>query len=462
MVVAVEESSARMTIAPRPMTAIRSVLAAALLAAVALGIGWRSLDYAWHWDDLHLIRPYSAVEVAKSLVGTWDPDNIETKGFRPGTVVFNDIRARLFGESVRGHRVFLVLLFSIYLVSLGALVGRLGGPWWVGLLAGVLTLCSKNSFYHYVWIADGIHLVPALAFVAAAHLLLAYLDRGTGPVAALSAVLMLLALAAREDALALYPALVIIGAAYLRLFERPREAYVRLARYAGLLAVTFLLVWVWRLMTVPSAPNFRVNRLVVDGLLTHVHWAVCLSGQAGTAPHWFVGACAILCVTAMFLPRTQRLHSLMWLALAAITCLPGAVRIRANLLLFPISFYAIFVMLVVAGIARTSRTAAAVALMVLAIAAGVSVRASRLEQLSLHPMSSDHIFRDWQAVYSRIRFSSMPPDRERATKATLARFGIVDDTFDFKRWERDLRQQGRVGVIEDGGAFVPETYFLTP
>jgi hypothetical protein len=129
---------------------------------------------------------------------------------------------------------------------------------------------------------------------------------------------------------------------------------------------------------------------------------------------------------------------------------------------FPISFYAIFVMLVVAGIARTSRTAAAVALMVVAVGAGVSVRANRLEQLSLHPMSSNHIFRDWQAVYSRIRFSTIPPDRERATRAALARLGIVDDTFDFKRWERGLRQQGRVGVVEDGGPFVPEKNFLTP
>ena len=458
----VPDSSDRTAAALRGMTGVQSVLFAVVLAAVALLVGWRSLDYEWHFDDLHLIRPYSAVEVAKSFVGTWDPDNIETKGFRPGTVVFNDVRARVFGESVRGHRVFLTLLFSIYLVSLGALVGRLGGPWWAGLLAGVLTLCSKNSFYHYVWISDGIHLVPALLFVAAAHLLLAYLDRGAHVLAALSAVLVLLALGAREDALALYPVLLVIGVAYLRLFERPREAYTRLARYAGLLAVTFVPFWVWRLLMVPSAPNFRVNRLVVDGPLTHFRWTVCLSGQSGTAPDWFLVAFVVLLAAAMFLPRTQRLHSLMWLTLAAITCLPGAVRIRANLLLFAISFYAIVVMLVVAGVARTSRTAGAVALMVLAIAAGVSVRASRLEQLTRHPMSSDHIFRDWQAVYSEIRFSSIPPDRERAIKATLARLGIVDGTFDFKRWERDLRQQGRVGIVEDGGAFVPEKYFLTP
>jgi len=370
----------------------------------------------------------------------------------------------MFGESVRGHRVFLMLLFSIYLVSLGALVGRLGGPWWVGLLAGVLTRCSKNSVHHDVWIADGIHLVPALFFVAAAHLLLAYLDRGARWPGALSAGLVLLALAAGEDALAPYPVLLIIGVAYLRLFERPREPYARLARYAGFLAISCLPFWVWRLLMVPSAPNVRVNRLLVDGPLTHFRWTVCLSGQSGTAPNWFLVAFVVLLAAATCLPRTQRVHSLMWLALAAITCLPGAVRIRANLLLFPISFYAIFVMLVVAGVAGvagTSRRAAAVALAVLAIAAGVSVRASRLEQFTLHPMSSDHIFRDRQAVYSRIRFSSIPPDRERGIKTWLARFGMVDDTFDFKRWERDLRQQGRVGVIEDGGACVPEKYFLT-
>ena len=459
---AVKDLSDRMQAASQGMTVFRSVLFTVVLVAAGLFVAWPSLDYEWHWDDLHLLRPHSAVEVAKSFVGTWDPDDQETKGFRPGTVIFNDVRARIFGESVRGHRVFLIVLFSVYLTSLGALVGRLGGPWWVGLLAGVLTLCSKDSYYHYVWIADGIHLVPALFFVVSAHLLLTYLDAGARSLGALSSVLMLVALAAREDALALYPGLLIIGVVYLRLSERPREAYMRLARYAGFLAITFLPFWVWRLLLVPRAPNFRVNRLVVDGPLTHAFWTVCLSGQSGTAPYWFLAAFVVVLAAALCLPRRPRLHSLMWLTLAAVTCLPGAVRIRANLLLFPMSFYAIFVMLVVSTVVRTSRAAAAVAMAVLALAVGVSARASRLEQLSLHPMSAEHIFRDWQSVYSGIRFSSIPPDRERDVKATLARFGIVDDTFDFERWQRELRQRGRVGVIEDGSPFVPEKYFLTP
>jgi hypothetical protein len=430
--------------------------------AVGLSVAWRSLDYDWHWDDLHLIRPYSADELAGSFGGTWDPDGLETKGFRPGTVLFNDLRARVFGESVRGHRVFLIVLFGVYLVSLGALVGRFGGRWWVGLLGGILTLCGKNSFYHSVWIADGIHLVPGLLFVAAAHLLLNYLDSGRRSLGAASGVLALVALAAREDALALYPVLLLIGVAYLWFFERPRESYSRMATYAAFLFLTFLLFWSWRLAMVPSAPNFRINRGVLLGPLTLFRWTVCLSGQSGPAQYGFLAAFIILLAVAVRLPRDERRHSLMWLGLAAVTCLPGAIRERANLLFFPISFYAIFATLTVGRLTRGSRMAAALALALLAVVAGVSARASRLEQLSLHPMSQDKIYRDWEAVYSKIRYPSIPPARVQRTKANLARFGIVDDAFDFDRWKRDLQQRGRTGFIDDGEAFIPERFFLTP
>jgi hypothetical protein len=436
-------------------------LSFAALTLVGLLVGWRSLGYDWNWDDLHLVRPYSASEIARSLVSNWDPDNIETLGFRPGTVIFNDLRARVFGESTRAHRIFLMLMFSGYLVSLGALAARLGAPWWIGLAAGTATLCAKNSYYHYIWISDGIHLVPALLFVASAHLLLDYLSDGGFRRALISALLMLVALAAREDTMALYPALVLIGATWLSFVRGSRAGVVRLVRYAACLFCTFVPFWVWRLFAVPRAPNFRVNWDVVVGPLRLFDWTICLSGQVGGAWRAFLAAFVVLGVGALGLPRDARRHALMWLALAAIACLPGAVRARPNLLLFPISFYTLFAALTLAGLVRTRRSAVLACVLTL-VAATVSVRASRLEQLSLHSLSEDKIFHDWQGLYSAIRFSSIPPERAQRTKASLARFGIVQSAFDFEQWKRDLAGRGRIGFIDDGEVFLPERNFLTP
>jgi hypothetical protein len=446
----------------RGMTGRQAVACALLFLGVGLAVGWHSLNYEWHFDDLHLVRTYSAREIAGAFTGTWDPDGVETRGLRPLTLLFNDVRARIFGERVVGHRLFLLTLFSAYLTGLGSLACRIGAPWRVAAGAGVLTLCAKNSFYHFLWISDGIHLVPALFFVGAAHALLTYLDGGRTVVAVVSAVLMLLALAAREDALALYAVVVLVGFAHLRFRARPLDAYWRLVRYGALLFCTFLPFWIWRLLVVPRAPNFRANLAVVTNPFLIFRWTIDLAGQAAVSrPLFEVGFLGLLAI-AWFLPRDDRRRAWLWLALAALTCVPGAVVARANLLLFPVSFYAFFVASTLVAYVGTSRRRTSAVIGVLVIALLASKDASQLEQLSMHAMSADKIFHDWFGVYSKDRFASIPPARLRRTKASLARFGIVDDTFDFVRWERDLEQRNRIGFIDDGEAFVPARRFMSP
>jgi hypothetical protein len=443
------------------MTA-RLVFSMAVFAAVALAVGWRSLDYDWHWDDLHLIRSHSAGELARGFVSDWDPEGRETKGLRPGTILFNDARARIFGESLRAHRVFLIALFAAYLAALAALVDRVGGPWWAGLVGGIVTLCAKNSFYHYLWVSDGIHLVPALLFVGAASLLLDYLDRGRPLRGVASGLLLLLALATREDALALYLVVPLVGTASLWFSGRLRERLGRLIRYAAFLFVTFVPFWAWRVLVIPRAPNFRVNLGAFTGPLTLMDWTICLSGQADPWRWGFRTLCALLLIGLFRLPRDRRRNCLLWLAAAAAACFPGAVRTVPNLLLLPISFYAIFCAMAAGSLTRSSNVRRGVALGVWAAVTIVCVQASRLEQLSMHSNSTGKIYRDWLAIYSPLRFSSTPPRRAERVRAQLARFGVVDDTFDFDAWQEDLRERGRVGFINDGGPFIPERFFLTP
>jgi hypothetical protein len=135
---------------------------------------------------------------------------------------------------------------------------------------------------------------------------------------------------------------------------------------------------------------------------------------------------------------------------------------RTNLLLFPVSFYALFVVSTLAALAGTSRVRLTAAALVLTLAAAVSVRASQLEQLSQHSMSTEKIFHDWFGVYSQWRFASIPPARLARTKASLAALGIVDEHFDSTQFEEQLRAQHRVGFVDDGRPFIPERKFLTP
>jgi hypothetical protein len=437
---------------------------AAIFFAVALAVGWRSLAYDFQFDDLHLVRTYSGPEIAGAFKGAWDPDGIETKGLRPLTTLFNDARSRVFGEWTTGHRLFLIALCSLYLAGLTSIAARLGSRWWVGLVAGVLTLCAKNSYYHTLWPSDGIHLVPAVFFVGAVHLLFAYFDSNRTAAAAGSALLLLCGLAAREDALALFGIAVLMGSMYL--WQRGQfvtaVAFRQLARYAVVLFCAFLPFWTWRLLVVPRAPNFRANLGVLTQPLTMFHWTLSLVGQGDPLRIAFDAAFAILLVVTLTLvSRNYRRRALFWLALAALACLPGAVYARTNLLLFPVSFYALFVATVLEWLVATRPAGAAVAALVLTLAALAGVRASRLEQASMHAMSTDKLSHDWFALYSTARFNSIPPERRARTKAGLDRLGIGSE-FDFRAWEEQLRSEGRVGLIDDGRPFVPARKFLTP
>lgn len=446
----------------RGLTLWQTLLCGAVFIVVGLAVGWRSLAYEWQFDDLHLVRAYSAHEIAGAFTGTWDPDGVETKGLRPLTLLFNDARTRAFGEWTLGHRVFLLVLFAAYLVGLSAIAARFGARWWVGLVAGVLTLCAKNSYYHFLWIADGIHLVPALFFVGAVWALLAYLDSGIARPAGASAALLLLALAAREDALALYGVAMLLGLAYLWFNGRLLDHYARLVRYGVLLFATFLPFWVWRLAVVPRAPNFRANTAVITQPIRMFRWTVSLAGQQDASQLLFLLGAVVLTISTLSLRQEDRRRSLLWLLVSAVACVPGAVYARTNLLLFPVSFYALFVVSTLAALAGTSRVRLTAAALVLTLAAAVSVRASQLEQLSQHSMSTEKIFHDWFGVYSQWRFASIPPARLARTKASLAALGIVDEHFDSTQFEEQLRAQHRVGFVDDGRPFIPERKFLTP
>ncbi len=433
----------------------------AVFSATALVVVWPSLGYYWNWDDLHLVRPYTSRELVATLTGQWALSAYETLGLRPVTTLFNHARWMVFGEHLVAHRLFLVTLFAGYLTRLAHLLCRLGGHWVAGLLAGVIALCAKNSYYHIVWIADGIHLLQALLVVTAPHLVLSGVEN-RGAVAWVGAwSLLTLALLAREDSLVGFPFVLVVGAFHAwRRSEFPAAAR-SLLRLALALSVAWIAVWVWRLLAVPNAPQFKFAADSLVRLWNMAQWTIGLAGQRdGSAPVFvllFVGAVAVASVLG---PQERRLAWL-WLFLTAVAVTPGNVRAVPNLLVFAIGCYAIFLGIVLRAIGRRSPFRLVVVMVLVGFSTIVSARASRLEQISLHPLSADQMRRDWMFIYGPFRDAVIPEARVRVLREKLDRYGVDTADFDFERWYTGLAARG-LGHPEAGQPFVPPRPFLRP
>ncbi len=151
---------------PEPLW--RYILIGLFFWAVSVFFARFSLQVPFFEDDLHLVRVYSPAELRQVWQGPWDPDGLETPGFRPLTTLFNHARASVLGESVVVHRLFLLGLFAAYLTLAVALARRrFGASYRTGLLGGLLALLHLSSTYHYVWISDGIHLLSGILILSA-------------------------------------------------------------------------------------------------------------------------------------------------------------------------------------------------------------------------------------------------------------------------------------------------------
>ncbi len=426
---------------------------AATFVVVAIAVSWSSLGYYWNWDDLHLVRTYSSQELLGTLTGHWDPDHIESSGLRPMTTFFNHARAAAFGEQVLMHRLFLIALLTMYLVLLGRIAMRLGEARWAVLLAGILVITAKNSFYHFVWIADGVHVLQAMFFAGAAWLLLEHLDARGHWYGAGALALAALALGTREDSLATFPVMLLVGCFYAN------GVPARLRNFAICVIAIAVLFWMWRSAAIPGAAQFHLNAPAIIRFVTMVLWTVALAGQQAF-PWIFVAVAAAAVAGLLALEVRDRRRATLWLLAALGTTVIGTVEARPNLLIFPVSFHALFLASVAVSLARQYRwmwMRASLAL-IMAWLIIVSARASAFEQLSMHPMSTDQIYRDWHFTYGPLGGATIPSQRRDVLEAKLSRLGVTDPNFDFDRWEDSIQR----GSPSGDELFIPARRFMEP
>ena len=144
-----------------------------LVLSIGLGLAWcvfhyPGFSYYWNNDDMHLIRTYSTAELQGVFLGTWDPDGVETVGFRPFTTVYNDFRFVLFGESPAAQRLFSLFLLISLLWLIGYIAICLGVDRVSIVIAFGILASTKVVMNDVIWVSDGVHILQWVALAALA------------------------------------------------------------------------------------------------------------------------------------------------------------------------------------------------------------------------------------------------------------------------------------------------------
>jgi hypothetical protein len=143
------------------------VLAAAAVAGTA-AVYLPVVDIGLYWDDYHLVRPWTPIELRRVWYGSWDPTGIEALFFRPLTAWLYAARFELFG-------------LNTWAMHAASLAGHALCAWLVGIFlqrerAGTATAVLGTLIYaahpslpyaQTSWLTNQMHLAGSLVFIAA-------------------------------------------------------------------------------------------------------------------------------------------------------------------------------------------------------------------------------------------------------------------------------------------------------
>lgn len=444
----------------------RPLLVSSLAAlGMALVVAGRTLGYPWFWDDYHLIRPFSGAELASAFSGPWDVDGIETPSYRPLWVLFNHLRALVFGENMVLHRMFSLGAFAAF-VSLMALTAQRQGlrlPFALGALA--LMTVTKSNHANLMWLTDTTHAAGGIP-VALGCLLAAAPPTGQPWRRALTTfALSLVGLLVREDVAALFPLWVLLEPAS----TTPTPWALRLRGLVERSVPLLLSTGLYFALRTAFVPN-GLTRFRAQGFFNHLTMTVEVLGTKVPAPFywlWLLLAGAVLVggLAVDVRDAPSRVNVLVWTGCALLGCTPGVVQERSNLLLIPSTLFACALAMAAERLlARTRRREWGIGL-ALATAAFVCTGYVEMSKalLSGHPESLETIQYAGDFLYGRYSpEATIPRRRQKAGKAYLAKFGIHSRAA-FNGRMHDLRQDAASrppAPDSEGRPFAPPNRFL--
>ncbi len=448
--------------------------------AAALLVGRSSLNNPFFWDDLHLIRTHTQAELLQVWSGTWDTDHIETPGFRPLTVYFNQIRALAFGESVVAHRLFLLVLFALFLSLAGMLARWLfSTSYRQTLLGGLLAFLHIYSVYHYAWISDGIHLFSGILIVAAILCLIQAMRSGKWGWLAGSFLCSVLAILTREDALTVIPLLFLFGAGFVWVCQ-PDSTQVALrklpmALFAGALLVAVGVYWFWRKVSVPDALPLKPDpwaflwgvKQVVQNVGDTQMLLNAWPQYAFLIWVWDIWLGSLLVIAVILLGRQLKAQVIFWACAALIATSPLLVMARANLLLLPVTFWGFLAATVLADFWRRSTTATlrAFALGMIIFALAASAYGSIVFESEQRENNLTWVCATTESIYGSVAAIGPTIPEARRVQVTqqlnqLRIFSLSDYNTQWPMLIERAMHRGRFGLSPGDLPFIPRFDFI--
>ncbi|MCW5876053.1 MAG: hypothetical protein KIS85_04135 [Anaerolineales bacterium] len=404
-------------------------LAFSIFFLAGMGLVWKALAYPMTWDDLHLIRFFYAEHLLEAFRGNWEPDQIETPGYRPLTMAFNHFRYVLFREDVVAHRVFLVGLYAAFLTRVAGIAQRFGLAWSFAVFGGLLALAARHSVYHYVWLADGIHLFQGLLAVATLHLMLRGIESRQIAFFLYALFFGMASLLVREDNLVLIPLAVLLTVVYMR-GTGASPATRRMAyAFTAALALMGAFILVVRGQWVESDPIILDLNGLVKAIDLSMFGFVGRLGFDAISSFLISGWSLVLVLCVLLLVKLRsRQEVLLWLAAAGAACLVGLKNDRVNLLLLTVTFFSFALAALFAAYAAISRPwRAAVTLLAATLLLGAAY-VSHTAMEAFHPSASNVVYWNTEFIYGRFAHkATIPEERAQATIGRLAVFGIHQD-----------------------------------
>ncbi|HRN51168.1 MAG TPA: hypothetical protein PLC52_10205 [Anaerolineales bacterium] len=413
-------------------------LAFTIFLLAGLGMVWKALDYPMTYDDLHLIRHFNATDLSEAWSGNWEPDNIETPGYRPLSTAFYHFRFVLFEESVATHRIFMVVLYAGFLTQIVMLAERFQLPFLFAILGGLLTLAARQSIFHYVWLTDGIHLLQGLLLIQAVIFIIRGIDTRQTAYFAYALFVGTAALLVREDNLILIPLAWLFTFAYLRILKSP--VVVQIAAYALCVCLSFAggLYYLARGYWIDSAAPIGFNTEELLELIDYTVYGFTGRQAFDSISSFFVSTWPLMLIVCGLLlfkllcgdsKKEAGFRALTWLGAAAASCLIGLVNARANLTFFSLMFFSMALATVLAEYATRSYVwrASLAALSAIALIGLVYISQTAIE--GFHPSSSLVVYWNSRFVYGKYSAATIPQERLDATIARLGALGIDETNY---------------------------------
>ncbi|HEU0104900.1 MAG TPA: hypothetical protein VFT38_01935 [Vicinamibacteria bacterium] len=440
---------------------MKTVGAFLLFLVLAIAWTWPARGWPMVFDDLHLVRTFSGTELAAAWTGHWDPDGLETPGFRPLSLEFNHVRAAVFDDHVIGHRHLLAGMFALVLALLVPLGRSLGLGFAASVAAGLVMLFTRYSAYHLVWITDGNHHLQGLAFAGSALLLVPGLARSSRAWLAASLLAIALGLCVREDTLAALPALALIAFA-----RGPRRLAATYTIGLGTLGVGML---AWRRAFVPAAQPLGLDFAGFARAVLHAFDPVGVGGFDTASRVLSHGWWLLLAVTLGALVATRdraaQRDAAGWALVAAFACTPGLLLQRDDLLFFASLFVALMLATAWQAIWRTRPSWRPLVVIGLAWSVvGGGWTGARLAE-NFHPASARAVDWNTEFLYGRYASARIPEERRRRLVAQLDTLGIragEQPRLRVRALIAEAREAGRRRPTADGRVFfplLPEPYF---